>query len=216
MRFAFVGFLSVGLVAACQPALAQTPFQQALQQPVPARGPAIDAFVRNLAMAAIVGGRAKAPEADAGGAEAEDDPVLPDPALTPGLVAEHSASKVCRDGYSRERRRYDPTAVAQIFASYGVSGSRHDYEDDHLVPIKLGGDPVDKRNQWPQPRFTERWNAEIKDHLEWRLINWVCQGDGAGADQRLAQAQSDMMSSWIAAYPKYCPSDSDCPGYGKD
>jgi hypothetical protein len=197
-------------------AAAQGAFQQALRYPAPAPGPALDAYVRGLASAVILGGPGAGAVTETDGPEAGDEGVLPDRGLTPGLVAEHSAATVCRDGYSSERRHRDPRAVARLFASYGVEGSPRDYEDDHLVPIKLGGDPTDPRNQWPQPRFAARWNAGLKDRLEWRLITWVCDGGTEGADRRLAQAQADIKSNWIAAYAKYCPADSDCPGYGRD
>jgi hypothetical protein len=215
MRVALAGLLSLSLAAPFA-AAAQVPFSQALDDTVPKPGPALDAYVRNMAMAALIGGRTSAPEATDRSPEADEDDVLPDKVRTPGLIAQRSAEKVCTAGYSASVRHYDPAASARLFSAYGVEGSHEAYEDDHLVPIKLGGDPTDPRNQWPQPRYTARWNAALKDRLEWRLITWVCDGSREGADARLEQAQSDIMSDWIAAYAKYCPADTDCPGYGKD
>jgi hypothetical protein len=56
------------------------------------------------------------------------------------------------------------------FARYGIPwADPHDYEDDHLVPLCLGG--ADRlENRWPQPR-AGRWNSYEKDQLEgyaWR------------------------------------------------
>jgi hypothetical protein len=33
----------------------------------------------------------------------------------------------------------------------GLSGSTQDYHEDHLVPLCVGGHPIDSRNLWPQP-----------------------------------------------------------------
>jgi hypothetical protein len=72
-----------------------------------------------------------------------------------------------------------------------------DYEEDHLIPLSIGGNPKDERNIWPEPRNTE-FGAEIKDELELRLMHLVCRGN-----LPLATAQHDIATDWIKAYKKY-------------
>lgn len=46
------------------------------------------------------------------------------------------------------------------------------YEEDHFVPLELGGAPRDPRNLWPEP-----WaQADKSDPLENRLHAQVCAG----------------------------------------
>jgi hypothetical protein len=53
-------------------------------------------------------------------------------------------------------------------AQYGETGSPASYEEDHLVPLELGGDPTDPRNLWPepQPRASEVDKIENQLHRE--------------------------------------------------
>ena len=57
--------------------------------------------------------------------------------------------------------------------AYGETGSPRDYQEDHLISLELGGDPVDPRNLWPEPnpRATE------VDKLENELNAKVCSGE---------------------------------------
>lgn len=48
------------------------------------------------------------------------------------------------------------------------------YEEDHLIPLALGGAPTDPRNLWPEPRHPrDGWTAN-KDELEATLARMVC------------------------------------------
>jgi len=73
----------------------------------------------------------------------------------------------------------------------------HKYEEDHVVPLALGGHPKDPRNLQP-----ELWdgpaNAHDKDKLEKRLQKLVC-----ARKLSLATAQHDIAVNWQAAYLKY-------------
>jgi hypothetical protein len=40
-----------------------------------------------------------------------------------------------------------------------------EYELDHLIPLELGGDPLDPQNLWLQP-WRGECNAKQKDRLE--------------------------------------------------
>ena len=54
-------------------------------------------------------------------------------------------------------------------------GKASDYEEDHLVPLCLGGHPTDYHNLWPEPR-RGRWTARFKDQLEASVCRAVCRG----------------------------------------
>jgi hypothetical protein len=73
------------------------------------------------------------------------------------------------------------------------------YEEDHLVPLDLGGAPYDPRNLWPEPRVTpDGWNADLKDELEAVLSRQVCSGRVP-----LAEAQAAIAADWTAAYNRF-------------
>jgi hypothetical protein len=55
---------------------------------------------------------------------------------------------------------------------YGESGSPSSYEEDHLIPLELGGAPRNPKNLWPEPRSESRHS----DPLETTLKRKVCAG----------------------------------------
>ncbi len=123
---------------------------------------------------------------------------LPDSRCTPGAV--HSGvplATICAFGYSRSVRPpesfTEPLKLAQMRA-YGLPGPPSDYEEDHLVPLSIGGAPRDPRNLWPELR-TGPNNAEQKDQLE----TWVARMACAGRIP-LARLQHEMARDWIALY----------------
>lgn len=127
---------------------------------------------------------------------------MPDPTLTPGAVASTNLAEVCAsDGkpgsaYSRAHRSMNEQQRQADFERYGVPWSdRHDYEDDHLVPLCLGG--ADRlENRWPQPRHGS-WNSYEKDQLEGYTCRAVCSGQlGLGEAQRWFLTPAD----WRDAY----------------
>ena len=74
-----------------------------------------------------------------------------------------------------------------------LGGGTRDYEEDHLIPLELGGDPTDPRNLWPQ-RY-ERPGAHEKDTVETFLRRQVCSGVIS-----LAQAQNMIATDWYKIY----------------
>ncbi|MGB8408347.1 MAG: hypothetical protein WCE58_00360 [Gallionella sp.] len=82
---------------------------------------------------------------------------------------------------------------------YDDLNSKH-YEEDHLIPLSIGGNPRDPRNLWPEPRKSE-WNAAKKDDLEFTLYRMVCRNEIS-----LAEAQAEIATNWIEAWKRYVPS----------
>lgn len=53
---------------------------------------------------------------------------------------------------------------------YELGGSPSLYEEDHLIPLELGGAPRRPKNLWPEPRT----QAKKSDPLETKLKRQVC------------------------------------------
>jgi len=136
-------------------------------------------------------------------------PGLPDPARTPGSInpaarQDNLDTTVCRSGWAASVR--PPSAytsalkVAQIIEyGYADRNPAH-YQEDHLVPLELGGAPRDPRNLWPEPNTITLTDGSVitsdaKDHLEDDLHRSVCAGS-----MQLADAQRLIAGDWIAAW----------------
>lgn len=145
------------------------------------------------------------------GTASADAAFLPNPALTPGAVVPALnpsvtpatiGQTICVSGWTatvRPPATYtDALKVSQIAAYRYADTSTADYEEDHLVPLELGGAPKDPANLWPQPRNTTPYNAGLKDTLENVLKVKVCSGALA-----LADAQNAIAHDWVAAYRQY-------------
>jgi hypothetical protein len=131
---------------------------------------------------------------------------LPDRALTPGWIntnvtQANIGNTVCVKGWSKTNRppvAYTNKIKALQIREYGYEDTdlRH-YEEDHLVPISLGGHPTDPRNLWPEPRMSQ-WGAARKDALEFAVYRGMCRGEIS-----LGDAQRAFAVNWIAAYRRY-------------
>jgi hypothetical protein len=133
---------------------------------------------------------------------------LPDPSRTPGALNPEVTqttirSTICVRGWTRTIRpsqTYTMALKRDQISAFGYADRRmSDYEEDHLVPLALGGAPYDPRNLWPEPRSTaDGWNADLKDELEATLSRLVCTGRVP-----LAEAQQAIASDWVGAYNRF-------------
>jgi hypothetical protein len=71
------------------------------------------------------------------------------------------------------------------------------YEEDHIVPLEVGGHPSDPKNLFPEPRNI-RYGAYLKDKLENRMHRLVCTGQ-----LTLRKAQAVFLTNWQKGYEKY-------------
>jgi hypothetical protein len=126
---------------------------------------------------------------------------FPEPSLTPGAVATVNREQICNS--AQPKNQTVPVSLQRrVFAEYGISGAEpRAYEVDYLITPALGG-ADDIRNLWPQSYSSAVWNARVKDALEDRLRDLVCEGS-----LDLVAAQHDISSDWIAAYMKYFHTD---------
>jgi hypothetical protein len=122
---------------------------------------------------------------------------LPDPVCTPGVpdpavTAANLYTTICRGGWSRKVRppaSYTDDLKRRQLQAYGLTGSLSQYEEDHLIPISLGGSPTDPRNLWPQPGAS----PNPKDRVEAAAARAVC-----SSRMPLASTQKAMASDWVA------------------
>lgn len=125
----------------------------------------------------------------------------PDSTLTPGAAILASRNQVC-SAPNPNNRAVPDSLQRRVFEEYGISAAQtRAYEVDYLITPALGGSD-DIHNLWPQSYSETVWNARVKDALEDRLHNLVCQGQ-----VDLATAQRDISMDWIAAYKKYFQTD---------
>jgi hypothetical protein len=131
---------------------------------------------------------------------------LPDPSCTPGVLnpdvtQDTIDSTICVSGWTstiRPSTSYTNKLKAEGIVAYGYSDtSMSDYEEDHFLPLELGGSPTDPENLWPEPHYSTDSSGETsysKDSVETKLKNAVCKGTVT-----LADAQDAIMTNWMTA-----------------
>jgi hypothetical protein len=125
---------------------------------------------------------------------------VPDSRLTPGATLLENRQAVCAQ--ANVKNKAVPVALQRkVFEEYGVRSEPWGYEVDYLITPALGG-ADDIHNLWPHSYSATVWNAQVKDALEDRLREMVCDGS-----LDLAEAQHEIASNWIDAYKKYFHTD---------
>jgi len=133
---------------------------------------------------------------------------VPDPTKTPGalnpeVTQENIQSTICVPGWTRtvrpEMAYTQRLKRIQIAMSDSDDRDMRDYEEDHLIPLSLGGSPDDPRNLWPEPwRPADGMGADRKDELEAVLPRMVCKGEIG-----LADAQQVFRGDWREGWKRY-------------
>ncbi len=126
---------------------------------------------------------------------------VPNARLTPGATVLTGRQDVCST--PAPKNRIVPVSLRkQVLDEYGVGNAEpRAYEVDYLITPALGG-ADDIRNLWPQSYAGNGWNARVKDALEDRMHEMVCEGQ-----LDLTTAQREISADWIAAYKKYFHTD---------
>jgi hypothetical protein len=104
--------------------------------------------------------------------------ILPDPKITPGRlnprVRQSTIKKtICERGWTKTIRppvSYTNALKIQQMVLYEETGSPSEYEEDHFIPLELGGAPRNRENLWPEPHS----QSKLSDPLETRLKRKVC------------------------------------------
>jgi hypothetical protein len=115
-------------------------------------------------------------------------------ALNPQVTQRTIGSTICKRDWLdavRPSRAYLDAIKGQQLARgpYAVAHARlQDYEEDHRLPIALGGAPWWSVNLWPQPKAEKK----RKDELEERLHRRVC-----AHQMSLEDAQAVFLGNWL-------------------
>ena len=149
----------------------------------------------------------RAPQAESTDARFGPRDIYPDPVRTPGAVnldmtQDDINHTICNPRWStrsvRPPAHYTDRLKFEQMQEYGDSDTDpRDYEEDHLIPLELGGNPTDPQNLWPEPFETSipEGGARAKDRVENYLHREVCAGD-----LRLEEAQREIVSDWYKVY----------------
>jgi competence protein ComEC len=141
---------------------------------------------------------APAPESRPSLCQARRGP-LPDQTCTPGAInpnvtEDTIATTICRPGWTatvRPPTSYTNDLKRRQIDRYGyLDDALGDYEEDHLVPLSVGGSPSDPRNLWPEPGAS----PNAKDRVEADLQGAVCTHQVS-----LANAQQAIATDWTTA-----------------
>lgn len=132
---------------------------------------------------------------------------LPDPRVTPGyadprVTQDNIQQTICVPNYSltvRPSSSYTHRVkMAQLVGPiYFSDQNPRLFDEDHLIPLGLGGHPTSISNLWPQ-RINVANGTVAKDKLEVKAIKLVCTGKVS-----LAEMQSAIAKDWMAAARKY-------------
>jgi hypothetical protein len=116
-----------------------------------------------------------------------------DPVRTPGtlnaaVTQATIGSTICRSGWTRTVRPptdYTNELKRKQLREYGLHGPLSAYQEDHLISLELGGDPVDPRNLWPEPYP----RASAVDRIENELNAEVCSGSLSLAEAQRRESE---------------------------
>ena len=149
---------------------------------------------------------------DSAGAHAGPADIYPDPERTPGaanpeITQDNIRETICNPRWSTKSVRpevsYTNHLKVEQIREYAYSDSSlKDYEEDHFIPLELGGNPTDPKNLWPEPYETSipDGGAHAKDQVENYLHAEVCSGS-----LTLDQAQKEITEDWYRVYTTSVP-----------
>jgi hypothetical protein len=99
-------------------------------------------------------------------------------ALNPAITQANIKTTVCAANWTKTVRpsaTFTDRLKQMQMRAQGLPGAESDYEEDHRVPLEIGGNPTDPANLWPQP-WAGPYGAHQKDKLENAVKRDVCAG----------------------------------------
>lgn len=128
---------------------------------------------------------------------------LPNPILTPGeinpkITQSNIHKTICISGFTGTIRppvSYTNKLKAEQINQYGYADKNMShYEEDHLIPLSVGGHPSSPKNLWPEA-YAGAEGARKKDVLEGYMHRAVCDGKIS-----LKDAQYIFAHDWVSVY----------------
>ena len=101
----------------------------------------------------------------------------------PAVTQTSITTTICVSGWTgtiRPTASYTNALKLKQIKQYGETGGPSAYEEDHLIPLELGGAPRDPKNLWPEPHA----QSKLSDPLETALKRKVCAGALTLAESR--------------------------------
>lgn len=128
--------------------------------------------------------------------------VLPDPALTPGVLNPGVTpltlkTTVCVAGWTATVRPSTGWTDKLRNADTPAGRAPLEGELDHLISIEDGGAPADPQNLWWMA-YGDRYGARVKDVLETKVKRLLCAGQISLEDARAA-----LSPNWLIGYEQY-------------
>jgi hypothetical protein len=126
--------------------------------------------------------------------------VMPDPNCTPGSInpdvtQDTIDQTICKRGFTKTIRppvSYTNRLKREQIQEYGfLDTNMHDFEEDHMISLELGGSPDDPRNLWPEPHGS----PNEKDLVENYLNQQICDHQ-----MTLEEAQKEISTDWYTVY----------------
>lgn len=107
--------------------------------------------------------------------------VLPSKILTPGRTNPDVKQStigvtICVRNWTKTVRpstSYTNTLKLKQMQQYHEAGSPSDYEEDHFIPLELGGAPSDPKNLWPEPHSESKSSDPLETALKRKVCNHV-------------------------------------------
>ena len=133
--------------------------------------------------------------------------IYPDKIRTPGAIdpditQDNIQENICNPRWSTKSIRPPASYTSRLKREqilqydYGDTDPA-DYEEDHLIPLEIGGNPTDPKNLWPEPYSPSipDAGARAKDRVENFLHKQVCTGN-----LTLEEAQKEIATDWYRIY----------------
>lgn len=120
-------------------------------------------------------------------------------ALNPDVTQANIKKTVCNSGWTatvRPPASYTTHLKKTQMEALHLEGTAKDFEEDHRVPLELGGNPTDEKNLWPE-LWAHPYGAHEKDRLENAVKRDVCKGN-----LTLRHAQEIFLGNWWLEYKK--------------
>jgi hypothetical protein len=128
-------------------------------------------------------------------------------ALNPAVTQANIQTTVCAHGWTatiRPPASYTNRLKRQQLAAMGLTIDPRTVEEDHRVPLEIGGNPTSPLNLWPEI-WTGPQGAHAKDQLENATHRALCRGQIT-----LDQARAVFLGDWTQA-PKLPPASAPHP-----
>lgn len=120
---------------------------------------------------------------------------LPLGELNPAVSQDNLKETACKANWTstvRPSSQYTNALKLKQLKGYQDQDPSH-YEEDHYIPLVLGGSPKSEKNLWPQS-YLGQYNARDKDKVENYLHRQLCKGAIT-----LIEAQKEIRS-WKVIY----------------